>query len=495
MTDRLTHLALIALGALAALGLAPFGLWPVTLVALSAAFGMIGVSVSPRQAALRGWCLGLGWFGLGLSWIVEPFLVDLARHGWMAPFALIFMAGGLSLFWAFAGWLAARISAPVLRPVALAVTLCGAEYLRSVVLTGFPWNLIGHVWIGTGLDQIAAITGAHGLTLITCLAAALPALAKRSGAMMGLAAMALVVIGGWGAAKGLQSAIVPGETARDAPIIRLVQPNAPQDEKWDPEKAPLFFNRQLEFTAAPGEPDLIVWPETAVPIFLEYPGTALEQMAEASSGTPIVFGVQRFRSDRYFNSLVLLERGALVSEIYDKTHLVPFGEYVPFGDVLGRFGIRGLAANDGGGFSAGEAMRVIDLPGIGPALPLICYEGIFPHELGRYDRRPRVMILITNDAWFGTFSGPYQHLAQARLRSIEQGLPMIRVANTGISTIIDAHGSMIDPIALGETGLRDIALPPALAPTLYARWGDWPMILLLCATIAAFAAYPRSKSD
>ncbi len=478
----------------AALGLAPFGLWPLTVLALALAFGVWSAAGSGRAAARSGWWFGLGWFGLGLCWIVQPFLVDPSRHGWMAPFGLVFMAGGMALFWALAGWLGHRVAAPAARPLALAVTLTGAEYLRSVVLTGFPWNLVGHVWIGTGVDQVAAVTGAHGLTLLTCAAAALPALAAHRGSAV-QAALAMALTGlFWAAGAALTRNLPPIDAEPGAPVVRLVQPNAPQDEKWQPGRAQDFFRRQLAFSAAGPVPDLIVWPETAVPVFLEYPGTVLEEMAEAARGAPVAFGVQRYREPRFYNSIAVLTRGGLVAAIYDKFHLVPFGEYMPFGDLLGRLGIHGLAATEGGGFSAGPGVQVIDLPGIGPALPMICYEGIFPHLIGRYDRRPRLMLLVTNDAWFGEALMPYQHLAQARLRAIEQGLPMVRVANTGISAMIDPRGHLSGTIPLGEAGWQDAALPPALPPTLYAGWGDWPMIGLLAALLAGFATYPRSRT-
>ncbi len=494
-----TRLALVGLGAVAATGLAPLGIWPLTVLALAGGLDLIGAARTPVRAAWAGWWLGLGWFGLGLSWIVEPFLVEPEIHGWMAPFALVFMAGGLALFWAFAAWLGHRLAGPSTRPLALAVTLTVAEYLRSVVLTGFPWNLPGHVWVGTGVDRIAALLGAHGLTLLTLLLACLPLLVRRGSPVRVVAAGGLAVVLPWLVGSGLAALLPPVPPEPGAPVVRLVQPNAPQDEKWDPEKSAVFFARQLDYTAATPLPDLTVWPETSVPAFLEFPGTTLEDIAEAAQGVPVVFGIQRVRGPRFFNSLVVLNRGAVISDVYDKHHLVPFGEYMPLGDRLGplfaRFGIRGLAANDGGGFTAGEGLRIVDLPGIGPALPLICYEGIFPHELGRYDRRPRLMMLITNDAWFGTVSGPYQHLAQARLRAVEQGLPMVRVANTGVSGVLGPRGEVLGAIGLGEAGFSDVPLPPALAPTPYARWGDWPMILLLVAALVGLAARPRRRAD
>ena len=264
-----------------------------------------------------------------------------------------------------------------------------------------------------------------------------------------------------------------------------------------PEKLRLFFERQIAFTAAAPEgapPDLIVWPETAIPWVLDRAGPAFEAIRRAAGGTPVVLGLQRLDGPRYFNSLVRLDAAGEVSAIYDKHHLVPFGEYMPFGDFLAKFGIYGLASNAGHGYSADPGPRVIDLGGIGAALPLICYEGVFPQDVGGYDRRPDLILLLTNDAWFGQLSGPYQHLAQARLRSAEQGLPMIRVANTGVSAIIDATGRVSARIPLGAQGWTDARMPPALPPTPYARMGDGPLILGALLVLALLIFRHRHRS-
>ncbi|QQA43314.1 apolipoprotein N-acyltransferase [Pelagovum pacificum] len=464
-------------GAAASLGQAPFGLWPVSLVALAFIIHLAQSRPTRRSMAAALWWVGTGYFLASLNWLVEPFMVDAARDGWMAPFAVVFMAGGLALFWGAAGAAAFRLG-----PFGLAATLSLAELTRSLILTGFPWALIGHIWIGTPVAQLAALGGPHLLTILALLVAALPVALRRPlpGFAAGVALTVLLIGAGW-----LRTTLVPiPETPANAPIVRLVQPNAPQDEKWDPMKSGTFFERQLTYTEAEPRPDLVVWPETAVPYFLETAPGAIEVMADAAAGIPVVFGIQRYEHPRYFNALALLNAEGEVGQVYDKAHLVPFGEYVPFADLLAKVGIHGLAANEGGGFSSGVAGSQVVLPGIGPALPLICYEGIFAEEVNATETRPRVLLLITNDAWFGKFSGPYQHVAQARLRAIEMGLPMIRVANTGVSAMIDPHGNLIESLPLGEAGFLDVPLPEALPATPFDRFADWLAIGVILATLA-----------
>ncbi|HCQ58408.1 MAG TPA: apolipoprotein N-acyltransferase, partial [Sulfitobacter sp.] len=224
--------------------------------------------------------------------------------------------------------------------------------------------------------------------------------------------------------------------------------------------------------------DLIVWPETAVPVMLERAASTLEVISDAAGSVPVVVGLQRRDEMRLYNTLALVEAGGSVAAVYDKHHLVPFGEYMPYGDHLVQFGIHGMAAKNGQGFSSGPGAQVIEMGALGRALPLICYEGVFPQDLRAAPGRADFILLITNDAWFGKFSGPYQHLAQARLRSAEFGLPMVRVANTGVSAMIDATGRVTESLPLGEAGWRDAALPPPLPPTVYARLGDAPMLVI-----------------
>ena len=479
MTTRRTLTLRAASAALAggvgALGLAPYGIWPATLAALAIAFLLFDRADGPRQAMYIGWFFGTGYFAVGLLWIVEPFLVEPDRHGWMAPFALVLLSAGLALFWAAAFRFAALAPARR-RNLALIAALGIAELARAYVLTGFPWAGLAQVWVGVGPDQLLASVGPHGLGLITLVAGLALArviagpveLPLRLAGVAGLAT--LLGAGFW------LGASAPQTQMRDL-TVRIVQPNATQTQKWDPDWTPVFMERKLSYTAAGPAPDLIVWPETSILTLVEFAGPIFDDIGKVANGVPVVAGIQRVEDSRYFNSAILLENGT-PTQLYDKHHLVPFGEYIPFGDVAARFGLHGFAAQAGQGFSSGPGPELIDLGPLGTALPLICYEAVFPQH-ARNGTRPDMLIQITNDAWFGERSGPYQHLAQARMRAIEQGLPMIRAANTGISAIIDPYGRMVASIGLGEAGYADAALPAPLSPTLYASTGDWPAAVLL----------------
>nr|WP_209842850.1 apolipoprotein N-acyltransferase [Rubellimicrobium aerolatum] len=452
--------AFAALGAVLALGQVPVS-WPVAaLAALVLAFAL----ARGGAGFAEGWALGLGHFAVALRWIVEPFLVEPERTGWMAPFALLFMAGGLALFWGAAFGVARRLRLGVL---GLAALWAGAEALRSVVFTGFPWALVGHVWIDTPLVQVAAVTGQQGLTLLTLLAAAVMA-EPRMG--FGRLAVPVALVAG---AVLLRPGPAP-VLGEEAPVVRIVQPNVPQAQKYDPEKMPGHLERLLALSARQREDaDLVVWPETALPDLLEWAGPTLALGAEAG-GAPVATGVvRRDEQGRFFNSLVVTDERGEVRELYDKAHLVPFGEYIPFRGSLTQIGLGGLAEMQGEGFAAGTKGALIDLPGIGRARPLICYEGIFPEEFGA--ERPRLLLLVTNDAWFGKDAGPQQHFALGRLRAVEFGLPLVRAANTGISGLIDGTGRVLASLPLDTAGALEVRLPPALAPTPYARLGDWPV--------------------
>ncbi|EAQ01721.1 apolipoprotein N-acyltransferase [Pseudooceanicola batsensis HTCC2597] len=475
-------------GALAGSGQAPFGLWPLTLLGLAAVHALAMTEGAPRRVAAVWWAGGAGYFALALSWIVEPFLVDIDRHGWMAPFALVLLAGGLGLFWGAAGALA-RLVVPGQGgafAAAMTLSLVLSGYLRGLLFTGFPWALPGHVLIGTPLLQLAQWGGAMFLSLIVVgFALALPRALARPRPRLAIWLVLMVPLPVLGMAL-----LPPQAPAEGRPVVRLVQPNIPQRDKWDPAKATANFDRMLAMTADPGDPDLVVWPETAIPAWLESIPHLLPMLSEAAGGSPLAFGINRSEGARIYNAMVLLDGGGAIDDVYDKHHLVPFGEYIPFGDILGRLGLRGLAQREGGGFSRGTGARLMQVPGIGSTLPLICYEGIFPRHVAAAER-PEVLLLITNDAWFGTVSGPYQHLAQARLRAVEQGLPMIRVANTGISAVIDPAGRLSGVMALGTGGVRDVPLPLAEEPTIYARTGDTPIAIALLVALSVLRLLRR----
>ncbi|WP_394199385.1 apolipoprotein N-acyltransferase [Litoreibacter albidus] len=474
-------------GALGALGQAPWSLWPLALCGFAALIWLYRHTLSAPKAAWIGWAGGAGYFALALFWLVEPFLVDIARHGWMAPFALFFMAGGLALLWAVAFGVARRLGG-IIALVALWTVM---EMLRSVLFTGFPWATIGHIWSDHAVLQLAAVAGTPLLTFVTLVIAAGPSARKP---YVGLAISLVVLAAAWG--FGAQR-LASHETQNTGKTVRLIQPNAAQHLKWQPEHIGEFLQRAVNLTAAPSDtaPDLIVWPETSVPYPLNDAPQVLEAITRAAGGQPVIVGGNDRVEDGWRNTLALLGPEGQREQVYHKYHLVPFGEYIPFGEALSKLGIRGLASRDGGGFSKGPGPKLIDLPGIGPALPLICYELIFPRRL-RGLPRSNVILQITNDAWFGNISGPYQHLAQARLRAVEQGLPLVRAANTGISAVIDPWGRVTAETQLNVAAYLDAALPKPAAPTLYAQFYDWPMrVLLALLLVWRIAARRRLSID
>ncbi len=481
------------LGGVCATGLAPVSLWPLAMLAWAAVFALVARDGGFAAQFGTGWAVGTGYFLVALNWIVEPFLVDVARHGWMAPFALIGLAGGLALFWGAAFWGAARVSRAH-RIAALVVLLPLAEALRGWVFTGFPWALIGHALISSPFAQAAAYVGPHGLSFVMlAISAGIWLLITGRFARGALILfMAALLYGG-----GLQRQAPLAEVPPAAPLLRLVQPNAPQHLKWDPAHMRTFYQRMRGFSALAGEdgavPDLVIWPETALPVLLGNAAPTFADMVEATGGVPILTGIQRFDGPRLFNSAVLIDGAGDVQALYDKHHLVPFGEYIPFGDALARIGIGAFAAQEGHGYSAGPGPRVLDFGAAGRGLMLICYEAVFARDMRSAPyadlARPDYLLQLTNDAWFGNLSGPYQHLAQARLRAIEQGLPMVRVANTGVTALIGPRGRVLAQIPLGAAGYRDVRVPAPLPPTFYARFGDIPAYVLLIMMLTGLSVY------
>jgi apolipoprotein N-acyltransferase len=272
-----------------------------------------------------------------------------------------------------------------------------------------------------------------------------------------------------------------------------VQPNAEQSIKWEAARAQEFLDRLLTLTAQGSPADLTIWPETAVPYMLEYSPEVADMIVGASGGRPVALGIQREEAGRFYNSMRVLEGEGDETARYDKAHLVPFGEYIPFGDLAyDWFGLRAFAAQAGNTYSPGPGPQVLNLGRFGRVLPLICYEAIFPRDVNAAPQRADWMLQITNDAWFGIWTGPFQHFAQARLRAVEQGLPLVRVANTGMTAVVDARGRVVDQLPFGTLGALDARIPGALTPTVYARWGDGPVALLL-AGLALLAMMGRRR--
>lgn len=474
--------AAVALGAVTGFAQQPYDLPFVFLVGFAAAIWLANGDLNIRKTALVGWAFGFGYFLHVMRWIVSPFMVDVEAHGWMAPFALVLLAAGLALFWGAAFGLAKLLYRGAF-PWLLAFTLPAMEMLRAYALTGFPWATPSQALVTVAGGQALAILGPHGLNVAVAVSGAC-IVTSVSGWQRGIrqfwwSASASVV--------ALVLAVLPppqSHTPLTENTVRLVQPNAAQRDKWDPEKAPTFVARQIEFTAAaPSDvgsaPDLIIWPETAIPYLLEHAEPVITQIMEAAGDAQVSLGLQRRDNLGFYNSMLRMGPGDGPQDLYDKHHLVPFGEYMPFASLWARFNIFGLASRAQSGYLAGPGPRLMDFGKLGQALPLICYEAVFAHDVGWAPKRPDFLIQITNDAWFGAGAGPLQHLAQARMRAIEQGLPLARAANTGVSAMIGPRGHLLATLPLNEAGFVDARLPAPLSPTLYARTGDMPAILAI----------------
>lgn len=482
-------LAMLA-GAAMTLGQVPIGLPWVLFLAVPVLAWLLDATPGWRGAAAVGWGAGFGYFVTGLVWIGNAFLVDADRFAWMMPFAVTLLPAFLGLFWAGAFALARRgwKAAAIWRVASLAAWVTVAEYARAHVLTGFPWGMPGYVWVDTPVMQAGAWAGPYGMTFLTVALTGLPlvALAVRQW-LAGIAALAAVAAL-WGAGwVWLAEAPAIGSGGL---VVRLVQPDSEQNQKWDPKYAPIFYARMLADTSAPPDPALgppvaVIWPETSVAFLPAYKPDRRAEIAAAANGAPVLMGTLHARlwngEEQWFNSLMAILPDASVGPRYDKHHLVPFGEYLPYPDILGPIGFRQLVKQ--GGFVPGEGPQVMVVPGLPPFSPLICYEMIFPDEVVPPGERPDWLLQVTNDGWYGSYGGPQQHLAQARIRAIEQGLPVARAASTGISAMIDPYGRVTASLPLHGYGHVDARLPGPLPETFYARHGDLPAMVLVLLTV------------
>ena len=520
MTRSGWYAALTALlGGLAA-GFAhpPFGLLPGLLGYALILLRIDSVTSRPLHAAFGlGWLAGLGYFGVSTWWIAEPFLVDERTFGWMAPFAVVLMGGGLALFWGVAAWVYRALRpGGAWKVLVFAGVFAAAEWLRGHLATGFPWNLPGETWrAGTAPSQLAALMGAYGLTWLTLAIAAAPAVlmlpVRRLEQFAAIAVAGLGLTGLYAAGGGRLAAGSQGPANdRNAPVVRIVQANIDQKTKWKAENLDEVFTAYERLTRKPAAtpPPIIVWPEGALPAVIDdliapaspYQARLRDMLA---SGQTLLMGANRIEPTRaggylYFNTLIALRRegsALAVVGVYDKHRLVPFGEFLPFGPLATSLGLRSLAHMPED-FTAGPPPGPLTLPGLPSVQPLICYEALFP-ALAATTPRPLWILNVSNDAWFGAGSGPLQHLNIASYRAIEQGLPIIRATPTGVSAVIDAYGR-IRPGArldLGAFGVIDAPLPKALSPTLYGRYGDlWLAGLLAISGLAAWRGRQRSRA-
>lgn len=487
----------IGLGAVSALALPPFHVIPVLLLAVPGLLMLLDRRRGGRGAFADGFWFGFGHHAVGLYWITEPILFEAARFWWLVPIAVPILASALGVYVGLTCALA-RVVAPAgwRRAMALAGFWVLADLLRGIMFTGFPWNPIGSVWavpgaVGDVMLQPLAWIGAPGLTLVTLLLAAAPVL-HRTGRVAAVAALAAWI--GFGVVRIGPLAASPNVA------VALLQGNISQSEKHDRRFALDAFRTYVDLSRAaahdareryPDQPIVVVWPESASPFQLDGdPGARVAVIDAAGPGVTTLAGSVRFdAAERPYNSLIALA-GPRTADgplpplaIYDKWHLVPFGEYQP---AWARVGIQLV---QGDGFARGPGPKTMNLPGLPPVGPLICYEVIFPGHVVDPTERPAWLVNVTNDAWFGNWSGPRQHLAAVRMRAVEEGLPIMRAANTGISAGYDAFGRELGRIGMNRAGFLVLALPPNLQPTPFARLGlPIPLVMAIGAVALSLSS-------
>ena len=488
----------------------PFGLWPLLLVGFTVFYILLS-NMSGLRAAALGWCFGFGYFAAGLAWIANALLVPGNDYAWVYPLAIAGLPAILAFFTAFASWLARykqTNAATIGGYLWFCAALCLAEFLRGHVFTGYPWNLYGYTWANfLPVAQLAAVGGSYFLTLVTLLWAALPGyalLAPRTQAvralLLGFVSFGLVISYG-----AVRLHLNPTEMRHDT-VVRVVQPNIAQEDKWNPRKGPQNFEKHLLLSQPDKEfadkTTVLIWPETAVPFYIMNDSSAQAMLrsilADYEMPVYLITGLLRREaeagapqeSEKFFNSLVVLDREAAPLAIYDKARLVPFGEFIPFQKYV-PFGPFVKFS----GFQSGPGPRTLGIRSLPHFSPLICYEVIFPGAVTDKDGpRPEWLVNITNDAWYGDSAGPRQHFAMALFRAIEEGVPAVRAANTGISGVIDGTGRTLQKIPLFTENGRSIALPkPLTHATLFSRFGNWVFIASWIVLLGTAVIFIRKK--
>ncbi len=498
-------------GVISAAAMPPLGAWPVLFLTFPVLVLLLDGLPAPgwrtvRTAAATGWWFGFGYFLASLWWIGDAFLVEADVFAWLLPVAVISLPAGLALFTAL-GMALARLlwSSGPARICALAAGLTAGEWLRGHVLTGFPWNSYGYALADNlALAQSAALFGLWGLTLAAGLVFSAPALLlqpyPRGRLLWPAIALCALLLAFAGGQVRLDQTVGMVEGVR----MRIMQPALPQDQKFAYGERRNVLEGYLELSARPSKTypeglknvSLLIWPESAFPFVYEREPWAKERIAATlPDNVTLVTGAARYgapppgQSSFFFNSIRVINADGTVRQSADKVHLVPFGEYLPFQSALEALGLQQLTRQRGG-FASGTQLTALDIPGAPRAAPLICYEAVFPHAVMPAGERPGFLLNVTNDAWFGETPGPYQHFLQARLRAIEEGIPLVRAANTGISAVIDPLGRIVAALPLGEKGNLDAGLPLALQdPPPAARYRSWPFtaLFLLVLAVAAFA--------
>ncbi len=477
---------LLILGTVSAVGFQPYSFIPVLCATFGGLFWILNQTTTKKQAFFTGFCFGFGLGASSLFWVTNALLIDAKSFGWAVPlvpigfglfFGFYYALATLGTFWAKPGWG---------RLCAFAGALTITEWLRGWLFTGFPWNTPGAVW--TAFDpvlQSAAVWGVYGLTFISVFwFCGVVFLLKRQWISAGIIAFSFILVTGLGYVRllGNEKAVIWGMT------VRLVQPNIPQTLKWDADSAEDNFMQHIRLSKAPGADKVthVIWSEVATPYLLDQDlqARAMTISAVHQEGTLITGSLRRSEPEKLSNSILVLNDVAQIVSLYDKSHLVPFGEYVPLRGILPMEKIIPIASD----FKPGTGPKTVRIPGAPPAGMSVCYEIIFPGRIVDNEHRPDWIINVTNDAWYGISAGPYQHLAAARLRAAEEGLPVVRVAGSGISAVINPYGGVVKSLPLGQKGVLDSPVPQKLKPTVFAFVGNGLAVglAILCFIIGIF---------
>ncbi len=469
------YAAAFLLGVLTVLAMPPVGLFPVLLLTVPAFATLARFAPTRAKSFAVGWAFGAGYFIFGLYWVSAALFVDIEQWKWVLPLSLVVGPAALALYYGFIPLLARCFRNHESAHALAFVAAWGlVEFARGHLLTGFPWNLPGYTWHHVlPVLQSTSVIGIYGLTLLTLFWAMIPVFrAQRT--LRHIAVMSLVFVT---AAGAVRLSIHPTSYEPDAPYIRLVQGNIPQETKWNKDDDWRNFDKHLALTSARSQraPDAVIWPETAVNadlyqfpeiaqlIAMKLPGNAVGLLGS------LRVDVRDANHPLFYNSVTALDKKAAVIGNYDKHHLVPFGEFIPYREKIA-FTPIAMAVSGVGDFTRGPGPQTLHVNGLPGFSPLVCYEVIFPGEVADPFNRPKWLVNVTNDGWYGKTAGPRQHFAMARVRAIEEGLPLARAANTGISGMIDPLGRILAKQKLGTSGYVDALLPSALPATPYALY-------------------------
>ena len=501
-----TRRALLAFlaGLIGVLALPPFGFFAALFVSFTLLVWLIdGASAAPEAGFLRrlapafriGWFFGFGYFVGGLWWLGNALLVEADAFAWALPLAVFGLPAFLALYYGLAAAFARLLwSDGMGRIAALAFAFGVGEWLRGTLFTGFPWNAVGYGAMPVPLlMQSSGIVGIAGMNALAVFVFAAPALiGTRRGRGPGLALAALLLAAHIG--YGYYALHIAPTPEGEATVVRLVQPVIDQAMKLDDSARAQIFERHLALSAAkPAEggkrPDIVVWPETSIPFILtDNPDALVRIAAVLEDDQVLIAGAVRTESagsgkaPRYYNSIYTVDGRGQITGAADKVHLVPFGEYMPFADLLESLGVDAVAMP--GGFSAAREPQLLTALGKG-FYPLICYEAIFPSEITEAADTAAALLNVTNDAWFGRTPGPYQHFQQARLRAVERGLPLIRAANNGISAVVDARGRVVAGLSHDVPGFVDATIPGRFPVDGRGKWRFWSFPIILGILLAA----------